>query len=308
LVVSAKGWSLFAAMSVIWGIPYLFIKVAVEDLSPDVLVFARCALAALLLLPLAACRRELGPALARWRWILLFAGIEIAVPFIMLGVAEVRLSSSLTGLLIASVPLLGAVVAGLLRVDDTLDRGRLAGLLVGFAGVAALVGADVRGGDWWSVGAVLVAALGYALGPMIVTAKLGGVSAFASSALAMAATALAYLPFAVWHRPQLPAVHTKAWVAVLVLGVVCSALAFVVFFALIAEVGPARATVITYVNPAVALLLGILVLHERLTVGIAVGFVLILFGCWLATRKSATGRPGVDGTREDAREISSAGA
>jgi drug/metabolite transporter (DMT)-like permease len=306
--VSARGWLLFAAMSVIWGIPYLFIKVAVEDLSPDVLVFLRCGLAALLLLPLAGFRRELGPALARWRWLLLFAGVEIAVPFIMLGLAEVRLSSSLTGLLIASVPLLGAVVAGLFRLDDHLDRGRLLGLLVGFAGVAALVGADVRGGDWWSVGAVLVAALGYALGPVIVTAKLAGVSGFASSALAMAATTLAYLPFAIWHRPQLSAVPARAWIAVLVLGVVCSALAFVVFFALIAEVGPARATVITYVNPAIALLLGILVLDERLTPGIAVGFVLVLFGCWLATRRSASGRRGPGGTREDAPEHTPAGA
>jgi drug/metabolite transporter (DMT)-like permease len=302
--VSPRGWLLFAAMSVIWGIPYLFIKVAVADLSPDVLVLLRCGLGALLLLPLAGFRRELGPALARWPWLLLFAGIEIGVPFIMLGVAETRLSSSLTGLLIAAVPLLGAVIAGVLGLDDHLDRGRLAGLLVGFAGVASLVGLNVRGGDLWSVGAVLVAALGYAVGPMIVTARLQEVSAFASSAVAMAATAVVYLPFAIAHRPALPAVHARAWIAVLVLGAVCSALAFVVFFALIAEVGPARATVITYVNPAVALLLGILVLHERLTAGIVVGFGLVLFGCWLATRRSAPGQRDVSATREDARENS----
>jgi drug/metabolite transporter (DMT)-like permease len=306
--VSPKGWLLFAAMSVIWGIPYLFIKVAIEDLSPDVLVFLRCGLAALLLLPLAAFRRELGPALARWRWLLLFAVVEIAVPFIMLGVAETRLSSSLTGLLIAAVPLLGAVIAGLFRLDDSLDRGRLLGLLVGFAGVATLVGLDVRGGDLWSVGAVLVAALGYAVGPMIVTARLQGVPTFASSALAMAATAVVYLPFALWHRPAVPAVPGRVWIAVLVLGAVCSALAFLIFFALIAEVGPARATVITYVNPAVALLLGIAVLDERLTVGIVVGFALVLFGCWLATRRSAPGRREQSGTREDARENVPAGS
>jgi drug/metabolite transporter (DMT)-like permease len=271
-----------------------------------VLVVLRCGLAALLLLPLAAFRRELGPALARWPWLLLFAGVELAVPFTLLGLAETRLSSSVTGLLIAAVPLLGAVTAGLFGLDDRLDRGRVLGLLVGFAGVAALVGLDVHGGDLWSVAAVLVAALGYALGPVIVSAKLAEVPALASSALAMTVTALACLPFAVRHAPQLPAVPARAWIAVLVLGAVCSAFAFIVFFALIAEVGPARATVITYVNPAVALLLGILVLDERLSLGIVVGFGLVLLGCWLATRRSAPGRREVGPAREDAPENSPA--
>lgn len=284
--MSRRGWVLFWSLGAIWGIPYLFIKIAVEQVSPVVVVFGRVGLAALLMLPLAAARGMLRPLLPHWRWLLLFAGVEIGVPFAMLGYAEQRLSSSLAGLLVAAVPLIGAVLAVVFHLDDRLDPGRLAGLLVGLAGVAALVGLDVRGGDWLSVGAVGLTAVGYAIGPVIVSTRLAGLPSMGVTAVALGLNALVYAPFAWLARPERMAdVRASAWLSIAVLGVVCSAIAFLVFFALVAEVGPSRATVITYINPAVAVSLGVAVRGEPVTAGLLIGFPLVLLGSYLATRR-----------------------
>jgi len=290
--VSRRGWSLFLTLSVLWGIPYLFLKIAVGSLAPPMVVFGRCALAAVLLLPLAAARGELRPVLPCWPWVLAFSLAEIAVPFAMLGYAEQRLSSSLTALLIAAVPLVGAVLTRALNLGDRIDRRRLGGLLVGIVGVAALVGIDVHGGDLVSVAAAGLAVLGYAAGPLLASTVLSELPGVGLAAVALGLNALWYAPFAWFTRPTpVDAVPVKAWVAVAVLGVICSALAFIVFFALVAEVGPARTTVITYVNPAVAVLLGVAVLGESVTLGIVVGFPLVLLGSWLATRRSVPAEP-----------------
>jgi drug/metabolite transporter (DMT)-like permease len=285
--MSRRGWTLFVALGVIWGIPYLFIKIAVDDLSPAAVVFGRTLLAAVLLLPLAAARRQLRPLLPAWRWLLLFAALEVCAPFVLLTVAEQQISSSLTGLLVAAVPLLQAVFTRLFGVADRLDRRRLGGLLVGLGGVAALVGIDVRGGSLLAAGAVLLAAACYAAGPLVAAVRLSHLPALAVSAVAMGVSALVYTPFAAVSAPRrLADVGPAAWIAVAVLGVLCSAVAFLVFFALLAEVGPSRTTVITYVNPAVAVLLGVLALGEPVTPGLLVGFPLVLLGSYLATRRS----------------------
>jgi drug/metabolite transporter (DMT)-like permease len=290
--VTRRGAVLFTALSVIWGMPYLFIRVAVEHLSPAVVVGTRTALAALVLAPLALRGRMFRPVLARWRWVAVFAVVEIVVPFWMLTWAEVRLTSSLTGLLVASVPLFGAVIGVVLRLPDRIrlgegtDRRRLLGLVVGLAGVAALVGIDLRGGDLLAAGAVLVAALGYALGPVIAAGRLGELPGVGVTVVAMGLAALCYLPWAVTQWPS-AGVPGRAWASVVVLGVVCSAVAFLLFFPLVSEVGPGRATVITYLNPVVAASLGSLLLHEPLTRGMGVGFPLVLLGSWLATRRAS---------------------
>jgi drug/metabolite transporter (DMT)-like permease len=279
-------------MSVIWGVPYLFIKVAVEDLSPAGVVFGRTALAALLLVPIAAGRGMLRPLLPHWPWLLVFAGAEVAAPFFLLTFAEQRISSSLTGLLVATVPLLGLVFGRLMALADPIDARRLAGLLVGVVGVGILVGVDLHADSWTAVVAVLLAAAGYAIGPIVADQRLAELPSLGVSAVAMGVTAVAYLPYAVLTRPaDLGGALAASWWAVAVLGVVCSALAFLIFFALIAEVGPTRATVITYVNPAVALLLGVLVLGEPLTLGLLVGFPLVLLGSALATRRVLAPEP-----------------
>jgi drug/metabolite transporter (DMT)-like permease len=283
--VSRRGWVLFIALSVIWGIPYLFIKVAVEHLSPAVLVCGRVGLACVVLLPVALRRGLLRPVLARWRWVLVFAVVEISIPFGLLSVAEKRLSSSLTGLLVAAVPLMVAGLSLALGLADRLDARRFLGLAVGLLGVAGLVGIDLRGGDLAAGAAVLGAAACYALGPIVADQKLAGLPSLGVTTVAMGANALGYLPWAIVTRPRV-AVPWSAWASVGVLGVVCSAVAFLVFFALVAEVGPARTSVITYLNPAVAVLLGVTLLDEPFTVGIAVGFPLVILGSVLATRRS----------------------
>src|SRR5438876_9525037 len=161
------GWLLFAAMAVIWGIPYLLIKIAVGELTPVTLVFLRTAVGAALLLPIAAARGGLRPLLPMWRWVLLYTVVEVALPWFLLSDAERRLSSSLTGLLIAAVPLIGAVVTWLTRGDDRLDLRRIGGLVIGLVGVGALVGLDVSFRDLGAVGEVAVVALGCGSGPVM---------------------------------------------------------------------------------------------------------------------------------------------
>lgn len=283
--VSRRGWTLFLTMSVIWGIPYLLIKIAVADLSPAMVVFGRTALAALVLLPLAARRGELAALWPVRRWVLVFSFVEITVPWIMLGYAELRLTSSLTALLLAAIPLVAVVLSRLAGIERRIGPGRWAGLAVGLTGVAAIGGLDLGSGDALSVVAVVFAVLGYALGPLVIAKRLTAVTGTAVTAVAMTLNAVLYLPFAVWTRPA-PGhvVPVAAWVSIVVLGLVCSALAFVLFFHLVAEVGPARMSVITYVNPVVAAVAGVWLLAEPVTAGLVVGFPLVLCGSWLATR------------------------
>ena len=288
--MSRRGWVLFLAMGVIWGVPYLLIKVAVEEISPSLLVLGRTALATALLLPIAAARGHLRGLWPAWLPLLAFALIEIAAPWLLLGVAEQHLSSSLTGLLLAAVPLIAAVLAwsGAVpnRSDEKPDLRRVVGLLVGLAGVAALVGFEVGSGDLDAVVAVGGVAVCYAVGPVILSRWLAHLPGLGVISVSLLATALIYLPIGVSTAPSEWPSAKVIW-SVVGLAVVCTALAFVVFFELIAEVGPSRATVITYLNPAVALLLGVLVLDEAFTVATAAGFVLILLGSVLATRSSS---------------------
>jgi drug/metabolite transporter (DMT)-like permease len=282
--VSRRGWVLFVAMALIWGIPYLLIKVAVEYVEPSVIVFVRVGLAALVLLPLAIARGQL-PALRRyWPWVVVFAFVEIAIPFGALTFAETKLTSSLTALLIAAVPIVGAIIAHLLHLDDRFTRTRIVGLLLGVIGVAALVGLDVRGSELIGVAALCLTVVGYAFGPMIISTKLAVPPAPAVIALAMSINAVVYAPVAIRAWPD--SIPAKAWWCMVALGLICTALAFIVFFALVAEAGPTRTTIITYINPAVAVLLGVVILGEPLTVGILIGFPLVLLGSYLATRRA----------------------
>jgi drug/metabolite transporter (DMT)-like permease len=293
--VSKRGWVLFSAMCVIWGIPYLLIKVAVEELSPATLVLARTALAALILVPIALARGELRGLRTARRPLLAYTLIEICGPFVLLGYAETRLSSSVTGLLVAGVPLVGAALARFFGDGESLGVRRLAGLLIGLVGVAALVGLDLGTAEVPALLAMCGVALGYALGPMILNARLSDQPGLGVVAASLAIAAIVYVPVGTLQAPrELPSGDVIA--AVIALAVICTGLAFLIFLQLVAEVGPARATVITYVNPAVAILLGVLILDEAFTLGTAVGFVLVLVGSVLAT----SGRRPARDVHEDA--------
>lgn len=271
-------------MSVIWGLPYLFIRIAVGELSPSVLVFARTAIGALILLPIVVARGELRGLFKSWLPLLAFAAVEIAVPWGMLASAEQRITSSLAGLLVSAVPLVGVVIATSLGNREHLGRASLSGLLLGVVGVAAIVGFDRGASDWVSLVEMAVVVVAYALGPVIVTRYLAGAPSMAVIAVALAACAIVYSPVAAVQWPR-SVPHAETIVSVAVLAVVCTALAFVLFFGLIAAIGPVRATVITYINPAVAAVLGVAVLHESFTMAMAIGFALVIAGSVLATRR-----------------------
>jgi drug/metabolite transporter (DMT)-like permease len=288
--MTRRGWVLFTAMSVIWGVPYLLIKVAVKHVDPPIIVFGRTSLAAVVLLSVAARTGALRPALRHWRPVLLFAAVEMGGPWLLLTDAEKRLPSGLTGLLVACVPLFGALVAYILGDHTALRPVRLLGIAIGLGGVALLVGGDLGGGaqgiPWSSVAKVMLVCIGYSVGPFVVSRRLADVPSIGVVAVSLAAVATAVSPLAWLARPT----HTppaSAWWAILGLAAVCTGLAFVVFFALIAEIGPTRATLITFANPAVAVVLGALVLDESITLATVGGFVLVLTGCWLATRGHA---------------------
>jgi drug/metabolite transporter (DMT)-like permease len=284
--MTKRGWLLFAAMGLIWGIPYLMIKVAVDEMAAPVVVFGRCTLGLLVLLPFALRGRGFAAVGRHWRPVLAFAVLEIVVPWLLLTWAEQDLTSSMTGLLIAVTPVI-AVVAGRARLTAV----RWLGLALGIAGVAVLAAPELRGGSPLAIVAVLVTSSGYATAPLIAARRLTEVPSLALTVTSLAVAAVVYaVPAAVTAPSRWPSAGAMA--SVVGLGLVCTALAFVVFLALIAEVGPARATVITYVNPAVAVAAGVLVLGEPLTASIVGGFGLILIGSVLATgRRDARSSP-----------------
>ncbi|MGH7686536.1 MAG: DMT family transporter [Candidatus Dormibacteria bacterium] len=284
--MSRRGWLLFLTVGVVWGFPYLLIKEAVAGFSPVTVVFIRTAIGALLLVPLTASRRELMPVLRRWPTLVAFTVVEIAGPWVLLSDAERHLSSSVSGLLVAAVPLVGALIAFLAGGDDRVEPRRLAGLFVGMAGVAVLVGFDVGRSDLLAAGEIALLTIGYAIGPFIIARRMGGLSGTAVVAAAFSLTALAYAgPAAAQLTHVSPA--GSAIAAAVVLGVLCTAFAFPMFFALIREVGPVRATVVAYINPAVAVLAGTVVLGESFGVSTGAGFVLVIAGSILATRRRA---------------------
>ena len=295
---------MFAAMSFLWGIPYLFIKVAVDEgLSPAFVSWSRVVLAAAVLLAIAARAGLLTQLRGRWRWIAAYAVLEIAIPFPLIAAGEQHIDSSLAAIIIAAAPLMVAVLALRFDASERVTGRRLLGLLVGFSGVVALVGLDVAGRRAELLGAlaVLVAALGYAAGPMILRAKLSGLDSRATMGASLAIAAVLLTPLTAVTLPtETPS--SDALIAVVVLGLLCTAAAFVIFGRLIAEVGAGRALVITYVNPVVALALGMAVLAERPGAGAIAGLLLILAGSWLSTDgRVPPGLAGALGLRRGAR-------
>jgi drug/metabolite transporter (DMT)-like permease len=283
---------LFIALSVCWGIPYLFIRVAVADLDPLIVAFGRTAIGGLLLVPLAIRKRAFRPLLPHWRILLIYTAVEIIGPWVLLGHAETRLNSSTTGLIIAVVPIVAAIILTVMGLDR-LDARRIAGLVIGLAGVGLLVGLDVRLDDLVAIGQLLLVVLGYAIGPIIISRRLADLPSLGVVTVSLLIAAAAYAPFT-------PLVWPDHWTApavgsVVVLAVICTATAFLVMFALIAEAGPARMTLITYVNPAVAILLGAIVLGEPLTIGLAIGFPLVILGSVLGTWRSTPRTPATVG-------------
>jgi drug/metabolite transporter (DMT)-like permease len=276
--VNRRASILFVALGLAWGIPYLLIKVAVEELAPTTLVLGRTLLAAVLLLPIALAKGAIGPVLRRWKPLLAYSVIEIVIPWLFLTRAEQHISSSLAGLLIAAVPFASVGVAVGFGRRARLGATGLTGLLVGFAGVAFLVGVDVGGSQLGAVAEMAVVVVCYATGAAMLGRWMGDLPGIGVVAASVTIAALIYLPVAIPDLPHhVPSGRIIA--SVVLLAVVCTAAAFLLLFALVNEIGPVRATTITYLNPVVAVLAGALILHEHITVWTVVGFALVLTGC-----------------------------
>ena len=269
------------AMAIIWGLPYLLIRVAVRSLDPGVLVLGRTGPVALILMPMVIAQRQWRVLVENFWWIAAFAVIEFGIPWYLMSTAEKHITSSLTSLLICCVPLFAVVAQRIRRTEEHISHRRLLGLGVGALGVALLVGLDLRGGSFTWIGFMLMVCLGYTIGPIILATKLSHVPGNVLVAGATGVVALGWLPWSVVHWPQ--HVSAETWTCVAVLSMLCTAGAFLVFFELIKEVGATRSVVVTYFNTAIAVVLGVIGLHEPLTIGIILGFPLVLVGCILAT-------------------------
>ncbi|MSZ07828.1 MAG: EamA family transporter [Actinobacteria bacterium] len=287
--MSRRALLLFLSVGVIWGTPYFFIALALEHFQTVSIVFLRVLLGTLVLLPIAFRKGMLRRTLEAWPSVLAFAVLEMVGPWWLITEAEREITSSLAGLLITTVPFIAAFCVGLLGDKSAWHPVTVLGLVVGFSGVVSLVGLDVFSGlvGLSPVLMVVAAAVGYAVAPIVANRMPSDVPTLGVIAVSLTIVTIIYAPFAAFTLPvDIAAIPSlEAWGSVLFLGFVCSALAFVLFFALIREIGPARASLLTYVNLAVALLLGVVFLAEPLTLGMLVGLPLVAIGSYLASQR-----------------------
>ncbi|HEY5302436.1 MAG TPA: DMT family transporter [Acidimicrobiales bacterium] len=279
--MTRRGWLLFSMMAVLWGIPYLLIRVAVRQLDPGVVVLGRTAPAALLLLPVVLHQKSWNALVTNIKWIAVFGVAEFGVPWYLMSTAERHITSSLTSLIICAVPLFSVIASRFTSAHEPIGPRRLLGLGAGAGGVALLVGLDLKGGSITWIVFMLIVGVGYSIGPLILATKLRDVPGPAVVCGATGLVALAWVPYDVFHWPV--RVDAETWMSMGILSVFCTAGAFLTFFALVKEAGSNRSVVVVYSNTAIAVVLGIVGLHEPFTVGIAVGFPLIVIGSYLAT-------------------------
>lgn len=287
--MSRRNWFLFFFVGFIWGIPYLLIKVAVDELAPPVIVFSRVVIGAAILIPMAIARGSLLPALKAWRYVIPYAIGEMIGPWFLITAAEQNMSSGLAGLLVATVPIWSTILASIHGDKTVWHHKRLLGILIGFVGIVLVVGIESFSGRQSIVAIfmIIIAAIGYAWAVTMVNAKIPHIEPLSINGIAMAFTALVYLPIAIATAPaHLPTLKVSA--IVLALGLFPTALAFFLFFQLIKDIGTARGSLVTYLNTAFAVILGVIILKEPFTLGIALGLPLVLIGSYFASRKTVT--------------------
>ena len=287
--MSRRGWALFALIGALWGVPYMFMKVAVAELSTPVIVFSRLAIGAALLLPLSIIQGSLRGALKYWRYILFYAILEMVGPWFLITSAQKDLSSGVVALLVATVPIWATLFAHHTGDSTAAHRTRIFGITVGLIGIALLVGIESLKdlGNLRALLQVLIAAVSYAWAVNMVSRKVPGVSGIAINGMAMSMATLIYLPFALANWPSsMPS--SKALFATVGLGVLCTAMAFWIFFIVLDEIGPARASLVVYPNTAIAVVLGIIFLREPVTLAIAIGLPMVLIGSYFASRKPSS--------------------
>jgi len=285
--MSRRTYFHFAVSGLFWGIPYLLMKVAVRDFPPAVIVCGRVLIGAAILIPIAIHQKVLMDAIRGWRYVLPYAIFEMMIPWILITNAEKKISSGLAGLLIATVPIWATIFASLNGDKTVWHSKRLVGIAVGFVGLVGLVGFESIFGssDPLSIAMMLLAAISYSYAVNMISKKLPDVSGIATNGLAMVFTSIAYAPLMIVQFPEASTISKESAASLLALGVFCTALAFISFFIVLKEIGPARASIGTYVNTAVAVVLGVLILSEPLTIGMIIGLPLVMIGSFLASRK-----------------------
>lgn len=284
--MSRKGWALFGLVGVLWGVPYLFMKVAVEELATPVIVFSRLLIGAVVLIPLALHQKAIRPALKYWPYIALYAILEMVIPWTLITNAQKELSSGVVALLVATVPIWATLFAHHTGDSTAAHRTRIFGIAIGLVGITFLVGFETLNdvGNIRSLIQVLIASVSYAYAVNMITRKTPGISGIAINGLAMLLSTIIFAPFALTHLPT-SSPSTNAVLATVGLGVICTAFAFWVFFLVLDEIGAARASLVVYPNTAVAVVLGIFLLDEKITLAIAIGLPLVLVGSYFASRK-----------------------
>ena len=286
--MSYPAWMAFAALSIIWGFPYFLIKVAVTDVPPLMIAWSRVTLAALILVPIAWRRGALASLTGHTGALVAFAFAEFVIPFAAISIGEQWIGSSVTGILIATVPMWVVLLSRSFGVHERLGARRSLGLTLGFVGVVALLGfGSITGLQGWAgVSCMLISALGYAVGPLVIQRHMKTLDAIGPLAASLAISSAVLLIPALRVMPgRFPPAATVGCIAAL--GIVCTALAMMLMFYLVHHAGASRATLITYLNPAVASVLGVALLHERLGASGLLAFALILIGSWLATRPAS---------------------
>ena len=275
-------------VGILWGIPYLLMKVAVADFPPAAVVAGRTLIGAMILIPVALFRRTFKGAVLGFKFVAFYAFLEMIGPWILITTAEQNIDSGLAGLLVSTVPIFATIITSLRGDHSVWQFKRVLGIVIGFIGLIAVVGIESLFGDSdpKSIAMVILAALGYAYAVIMVTSNLPLVDGIAINGLAMAITTVFWAPFAIAQWPSQISLNSS--LSLLALGVFSTALAFIYFFKLMAEIGPARGSLVTYLNTAVAVILGVLILREPLTVGIIVGLPLVLIGSYLASQKEGS--------------------
>ncbi|MCE2647348.1 MAG: DMT family transporter [Streptomycetaceae bacterium] len=284
--MSRKSLIYFLLVGFLWGIPYLLMKVAVEEIPPSAIVAGRTLIGAAILIPVALYRKTFKGAVLGFKFVAFYALLEMIGPWILISTAQKKIDSGLAGLLISTVPIFAAIITSM-RGDHTVWQfKRMFGIVVGFIGLIAVVGIESFSGNSHpaSIAMMILAAMGYSYAIIMVTTNLPLVDGIAINGLAMAITSIFWAPLAIAQWPS--QVTLKPALSLIALGVLCTALAFLVFFKLLVEIGPARGSLVTYLNTSVAVVLGVIVLNEPITIGLIIGLPLVLIGSYLASKKT----------------------
>ena len=276
----------FALAGVLWGVPYLLMKIAVEDFSPAAVVAGRTLIGASILIPIAIYRKKFNGAVLGFKYVALYALMEMIGPWILITTAEQKINTGLAGLLVSTVPIFATIITSLRGDHSVWQFKRVFGIVLGFLGLILVVGIESLSGnsDLLSIAMVIVASMGYAYAVIMITSNLPLVDGIAINGLAMAITTIFWTPLAIVQWPA--QISMNSALALISLGVFSTAFAFIVFFKVVAEIGPARSSLVAYLNTAIAVVLGVIILKEPLTAGIIIGLPLVLVGSYLASRKT----------------------